>query len=143
MEETIMAKTWSVSEAVKVIREGKNKADIIDITKRFPLFAVLAAANPMGIIEALPEYITARKIEAALKGVNDDEESENEDEEETVEKSVKEKPAKKSKKKPVPVEDDDEESESDDDEEEEKPAKKSTKKKPAPVEDDDDDDWEI
>ena len=75
-----MAKNWTAAQAIKVIRAGKNKEDIMDIGRRFPLFAVLAASNPVEIVEALPDFISARKIEAILKG-NVDTSSEDEDSE--------------------------------------------------------------
>ena len=74
-----MAKNWTAAQAIKVIRAGKNKEDIMDIGRRFPLFAVIAASNPVEIVEALPDFISARKIEAILKG-NVDTSSEAEDE---------------------------------------------------------------
>lgn len=119
-----MAKNWSTAEAVKVIREGKDKAAIQDIGRRFPLFVFMAASNPVGIIEAIPEYISARKIEAILKGDVDtsaeseedsDEEEEEEEEEEVKPKSKKKAPA----------------------------AKEAPKSKKKAKDEDDDDDWDI
>lgn len=129
-----MAKNWSAAEAIKVIREGKDKAAISDIGKRFPLFAVLAASNPVGIVEALPEYISARKVEISLKGdvETSEETSENEEEDEEEEEP---KPKKKSIKAPAkaPAKST-----------EKKSAKSPAKKKPADdEEEDDDEDWEI
>lgn len=93
-----MAKNWKVGEAVKAIKAG-NKEDILDIGRRFPLFANLAAqVNEAGIalLECVPEYCSARKIESVLKdGVQ--ESSEDEGAEEEVEE--KEEPKAKSAKK--------------------------------------------
>lgn len=120
-----MAKNWSAAEAIKVIREGKDKAAISDIGKRFPLFAVLAASNPVGIVEALPEYISARKVEISLKGdvETSEETSENEvdDEEEATSKKRRSKgsssrKSRRAKAEPEPEPEDDEEEEEDDDE---------------------------
>ena len=65
-----MAKNWKVGEAVKAIKAG-NKEDILDIGRRFPLFANLAAqTNEAGValLDCVPEYVSARKIESVLKG---------------------------------------------------------------------------
>ena len=92
-----MAKNWTAAEAVKVIREGKDKAAIADIGRRFPIFTVFAASNLEKLIDAVPDYVSARKMEAILKGdvdtsaAGDDDDADDEDEEEV-------KPAKKSKK---------------------------------------------
>ena len=99
-----MAKNWTVAEATKVVREGKNKADIMDITKRFPLFA-LAVKTEAGIVEMLkaaPEAFTARRFDTALReasGVSEDAETSEEvveTESKPVEKkTVEKKPAEK------------------------------------------------
>lgn len=65
-----MAKNWKVGEAVRAIQAG-NKEDILDIGRRFPLFANLAAqVNEAGtkMLDCVPDYCTARKIESVLKG---------------------------------------------------------------------------
>lgn len=85
-----MAKNWKVGEAVKAVKSG-NKADILDIGRRFPLFANLAAQlNDAGVqlLDCIPEYVSARKLESVLKG----DVQPTEEEEET---EVEEKPAKK------------------------------------------------
>lgn len=94
-----MAKNWKVGEAVKAIKAG-NKEDILDIGRRFPLFANLAAqVNEAGIalLECVPEYCSARKIESVLKdGVQESSEDEGAEEEAVEEKEEpKAKPAKK------------------------------------------------
>lgn len=93
-----MAKNWSMKEATKAILAGEKDA-IVDIGRRFPLTAnaIAKMGNNEGaiiIINALPEHISARKIESVLKdGVQ-----EIEDDEEVVEEVVEEKkPAKKEK----------------------------------------------
>ena len=83
-----MAKNWKVGEAVKAIKAG-NKEDIMDIGRRFPLFANLAAqTNEAGValLDCVPDYCTARKIESVLKG--DVQETETDDAEETVEEET-------------------------------------------------------
>lgn len=95
-----MAKNWKVGEAVRAIQSG-NKEDILDIGRRFPLFANLAAqVNEAGasIIDCVPEYCTARKIESVLKG-DVQESSEDEGEEATEKEEAKKAAPKKSSKK--------------------------------------------
>ena len=98
-----MARNWKVGEAVKAIKSG-NKEDMLDIGRSFPLFANLAAqVNEAGIalLDCVPEYCTARKIESVLKG--DVQESGDDDaaeadvpvEAEEVKKPAKKAPAKK------------------------------------------------
>lgn len=150
-----MAKNWTAAEAIEAIKNNDKEA-IMDIGKRFPLFAHFAACDPAEIVKALPEYLTARKIEGILKGDLSTEEADaDEADEEVVEKPVKksdDRAAKKTKKLAKKVEDEDDAGEDEDDDEpvksvkkskkkEEKPAKKS-KKKPAD-EDDDEDDWDL
>lgn len=97
-----MAKNWKMGEAVRAIQEG-NKEDIQDIGRRFPLFANLAAqVNDAGaaLIDCVPDYCTARKIESVLKGdVQPTTESEEAEEEEEAKKPAKKAPAKKATKK--------------------------------------------
>lgn len=99
-----MAKNWKVAEAVNAIRNGDKDA-IADIGRRFPLFAVNAATvndGAMGLIEAIPEFITVRKMESVLKkGVDDSEVESEEDEIDEVEEEEEEevKPKKKKAKK--------------------------------------------
>lgn len=97
-----MAKNWKLGEAVRAIQAG-NKEDIIDLGRRFPLFSNLAAQvneAGMAIIDCVPDYCTARKIESVLKGdVQESAEGEGEGEEE--EASEKKTPAKAEKKAPA------------------------------------------
>lgn len=146
-----MAKNWTAAEAIEAIKND-DRAAIKDIGNRFPLFAHYAACDPTEIVKALPEYLTARKIEGILKGDLSAEEADADEEiEEVVEKKAKksdDKPAKKAKKKPAEDEEDE-----DEDEEPVKPAKKSkkkeekvtkkSKKKSVDDDDDDDDSWDL
>lgn len=154
-----MAKNWKPGEAVKEIKE-KNKSAIVDIGRRFPLFVEAVASNDLeAILAAMPEHMTVRKIESALKenvpDFVDDEEVEAEEEE------VKKAPAAKAKRtrKPVKkVEEDEEDEEIEDEEDEEEvkptpskrgrkatPKSKATKKKVVEEdeEEEDDEDWDI
>lgn len=114
-----MAKNWKFGEAVRAIKSGDKEA-IMDIGRRFPLFANLAAqVNEAGMkmIDCVPDYCTARKIESVLKGDAQDTEDE-------VEEAVEEEtpaPAKKAPEKKAPV-------------------KKAPAKKEAKVEEEEDDD---
>lgn len=97
-----MAKNWKMNELTEVFMNG-NKEDITDVTRRFPLtsLAVSASIGNKGaetIINAIPEYISVRKIEAILKGDSDETEAEAENEEKVEEEvEVEEKPSKKEK----------------------------------------------
>jgi hypothetical protein len=138
-----MAKNWKPFEGIKAVQEG-DKAEVMDLGKRFPLFARLAAnGDLLGIIEALPEDVTVRKIEAMLKkGVvelEDAEETEVEEKEEKKKKNKKKdkkekKKGKKGKSKKKEVEEEEEDDEDledlelDDDEDDDE---------------DEDDDWDI
>ena len=88
-----MAKNWTVGDAAKVIFEGVDVSAIMDIGKRFPLFAVACAkvdANGVKVLSAIPEYITVRKVEAILKGdVAESVDVESDENEEVAEKPVK------------------------------------------------------
>ena len=103
-----MAKNWKVGEAVKAVKSG-NKADILDIGRRFPLFANLAAQlNDAGVqlLDCIPEYVSARKLESVLKGdVQPTEEEETEVEEKPAKKKA---PAKNTKAKASKKEEEDE-----------------------------------
>ena len=153
-----MAKNWTIGEAFKAVMEG-DKEGILDVGKRFPLSCVMLAkvnAEAAVIFDALPENMTVRKLESALKGDIEvsDEDDANEDtpvveKKEKAEKKVgkRGRPAKKVAE-PDDDEDFDDEDEEDEDEEEvvvkpKKKEKEKKSKKPAKkpvIEDDDDDD---
>ena len=121
-----MAKNWSASEAVAVIREGKDFAAIQDIGRRFPIFVVLAASGAEGltkIVQATPTHLTARKIESQLKAEAEGEvEEEVEDDTEEEEEAPKETPKQKAlrlKKEKAAAKKEEEDDEEDDEEEEE------------------------
>ena len=96
-----MAKNWKLGEAVRAIQAG-NKEDIMDIGRRFPLFANLAAqVNEAGVamLDCVPEYCTARKIESVLKG--DVQESGDGEDDAAEDEAPAKKPEKEEKKAPV------------------------------------------
>ena len=112
-----MATNWTLSQALAKITEGKDKAAIQDIGRRFPLTAVALAeigqnVGAAKIIGAVPSYITTRKIESVLKdGVEQDSDADvedTEDEEEAPKKETK-KPAKKAAKEKTEEDAEDEE----------------------------------
>lgn len=97
-----MAKNWKVGEAARAIQAG-NTGDILDIGRRFPLFANLVAQTNeagMKLLDCIPEYVSARKIESVLKGDAQETEAETDDEPVEEEETPKA-PAKKEKKAPA------------------------------------------
>ena len=121
-----MAKNYTLAEAAKVIAEGKDYEALQDIGRRFPLLMnkmtklVTLAPEAVEIFGYMPDYLTANKINKAIKEENlgDTEVDEDEDAEEVTEekpvkkedKSVKKNAAKGKKAKEV-EEDDEEEDE--------------------------------
>lgn len=100
-----MAKNWTMAEAVVAIANNDGEA-ILDIGRRFPLLTNYVAKAVAGdgkavvaLFESIPEYLTANKVQTALKNALG-EVSEVEDEEEEVEEKPA-KPAKKAEKKPA------------------------------------------
>ena len=100
-----MATNWTLANATKEILAG-NKEATQDIGRRFPL--TLAAIAKMGnnegaieLINALPEHITARKIESILKdGVVETEvDTDDDDEVKTPDEVKEEKKERKPRKK--------------------------------------------
>lgn len=110
-----MAKNWLAYEAANVLLKGTDKASLVDIGSRFPLFSNLVVRDGseslVDILKAIPK-VTARMVEMGLKGT-DTEEAEDTD---TVEEAEVKKPAKKAvpakkaspKKKAEPEEDEEE-----------------------------------
>ena len=100
-----MAKRWAVWEAVKVLKSG-DKEDRIDIIRRFPLFATAA---PEVLLEAIPNFVSARQVEKVLlngQAIPDEDDGDDDVEEEKLvkksKKGKKEKEVKKGKKKSKP-----------------------------------------
>jgi hypothetical protein len=111
-----MATNWKMNEIVGVIKEGK-KENIQDLGRRFPLTTTAIAAGDFEkIINAIPDYLSVRKIEAALKGEDADTDSEVETSDDDAEDKPVEK-KKRGRKAKVKVE----EPEEDDAEEEDDP----------------------
>jgi hypothetical protein len=116
-----MAKNYNMTEVFKVVSEGTDFEAISDIARRMPLTFATVTAIVNGNKESiskffgiLPDYVTAGKIEKAIKaaveGANDSEDVEDDASTDTeeIEKPKKEKPV-KAKKEPEPVDDEEEE----------------------------------
>lgn len=63
-----MAKTWTLAEAYAAI-QNDDKAAIMDFGGRFPLatHALEKAQNANFLLDSIPDYMTMRKLEGALK----------------------------------------------------------------------------
>ena len=104
-----MAKNWTMAEAAKAVKTNDMVA-IADLGKRFPLMMNLLTRGIAGdgdavaeLFEAIPEYLTANKVNTAIKNVVGD--GDVEDEEEVEEQEPKNKPAKKATKEVEDVDD--------------------------------------
>lgn len=93
-------KNYTLKEAVEIIAEGKDLEAIADLGKRFPILAIkiarLTAKAEKEIIDFMqymPEYLTIKKVNNAVKTVNDSK-AEAEDATEAENKPVEEKTAK-------------------------------------------------
>ena len=90
-----MAKNYTFAEAVKIIAEGKDTEVIQELGKRFPLMLhyvskVVAKAGEdfVALASKMPEFLTANKVNAALK--SDASEADETESEETEAEEVKE-----------------------------------------------------
>lgn len=120
-----MAKNYTIAEAVQIIAENGDNEALMDLGKRYPLLtqkiarvAVKAGEDFVDLMSFMPEYLSANKVNSAIKKMLDE----------------------------APDADDDVEDDGDEEEAEEKSAKKTGKKAPAKkakkVVDDEDDDVE-
>ena len=120
-----MAKNYTPKELFDVIVDGTDIDALTDIGRRYPLLSVKLAKlvnvsdQLAEILSALPEYLSARKLEKTIRGgaseATDEAEAEVETEDEAVEE---EKPAPKkrgrkpkAKPEPDPVQDEDDDDE--------------------------------
>lgn len=69
-----MAKNYTFAEAVAIINEGKDLETIADIGRRYPVLlhkvtkvATLAGADFVDLMGFMPDYLTANKVNTALK----------------------------------------------------------------------------
>lgn len=97
-----MAKNYTFAEAVRIINEGKDLESITDIGRRYPVLlhkvtkvATLAGDAFVDLMGYMPDYLTANKVNTALKAaVGETTESDNDadatDEVTTAETTVEE-----------------------------------------------------
>lgn len=93
-------KNYTLKEAVEIIAEGSDLEAIADLGKRFPVLSIkiarLTAKAEKEIVEFMqymPEYLTIKKVNNAVKTVNDSK-AETEDTTEAENKPVEEETAK-------------------------------------------------
>lgn len=117
-----MAKNWTMAEAVVAIANNDGEA-ILDIGKRYPLLANYVAKAVAGdgkavvaLFANIPEYLTANKVQTALKNaLGEVSEVEDEEEADAEEPAKPVKKAEKKQAKKAEADDDDEEDEAADD----------------------------
>lgn len=81
-----MAKNYTIAEAVAIINEGKDLEAITDIGRRYPILmhkvtAVCAKAGDafVDFMSFMPDYLTANKVNTALKAAVGENETESDD----------------------------------------------------------------
>lgn len=90
-----MAKNYTFAEVVKIVNEGKDMEAIADIGRRYPILlaktanvCALAGMAFVDLMSFMPDYLTANKVNTALKatvGGNTETEAETETEDEATE----------------------------------------------------------
>lgn len=104
-------KNYTLKEAVEIIAEGKDLEAIADLGKRFPIFSIKIAKltakaekEIIDLMQYMPEYLTIKKVNNAVKTVNDSKaeaedatEAENKPAEEETAKEVEEPEEKENK----------------------------------------------
>lgn len=111
-----MATNYTFAQAVKIIAEGKDLEAIMDIGRRYPILmnkvtkvAAKAGDDFVDLMSKMPDYLTANKVNSALKPVDDSDdgdEATEEAEEQKTEKPKREKKEKAEKKEKKPKDDD-------------------------------------
>ena len=93
-------KNYTLKEAVEIIAEGKDLEAIADLGKRFPILSIKIARltakaekEIVDLMQYMPEYLTIKKVNNAVKTVNDSK-AETEDATEAENKPVEEETAK-------------------------------------------------
>lgn len=93
-------KNYTLKEAVEIIAEGKELEAIADLGKRFPILSIKIARltakaekEIVDLMQYMPEYLTIKKVNNAVKTVNDSK-AETEDATEAENKPVEEETAK-------------------------------------------------
>lgn len=104
-------KNYTLKEAVEIITKGKDLEAIADLGKRFPILSIKIARltakaekEIVDFMQYMPEYLTIKKVNNAVKTVNDSEaeaedatEAENKPAEEETAKEVEEPEEKENK----------------------------------------------
>lgn len=115
-----MAKNYTIAEAVQIITENGDNEALMDLGKRYPLLtqkiarvAVKAGEDFVDLMSFMPEYLSANKVNSAIKKMLDeapdaDDVEDDEDEDEVEEKPVKKAGKKASVKKTKKADEDDE-----------------------------------
>lgn len=115
----IMAKNYTIAEAVEVITEAQDNEALLDLGKRYPLLtqkitrvAVKAGEDFVDLMSYMPEHVSANKVNSAIKRALEESDVEDVDEDED-EEPKKKAPAKSNGKpgRPKKVQDDEEEDE--------------------------------
>ena len=106
-----MARNYSISEAVEIIAKGEDAESIQDLGRRYPLLVAKVAKATAGasgdavvdLMSFMPEYLSANKVNKAIKTLvfGDDEPAAKD--EEAEEKPTKKAPAKKAPAKKAPA----------------------------------------
>lgn len=112
-----MAKNYTIAEAVRIIAENGDNEALMDLGKRYPLLtqkiarvAVKAGEDFVDLMSFMPEYLSANKVNSAIKKMLDEAPDADEDaEDDGNEDEAEEKPVKKTGKRgrPAKVEDED------------------------------------
>ena len=74
-----MAKNYTFSEAVRIINAGTDMESITDIGRRYPILlnkvtkvAALAGDAFVDLMNFMPDYLTANKVNSALKAISEE-----------------------------------------------------------------------
>lgn len=93
-------KNYTLKEAVEIIAEGEDLEAIADLGKRFPILSIKIARltakaekEIIDLMQYMPEYLTIKKVNSAVKTVNDSK-AEAEDATEAENKPIEEETAK-------------------------------------------------
>ncbi len=87
-----MAKNYTFAEAARIINEGKDMEAIADIGRRYPIMlhkvgnvCALAGQAFVDLMSYMPDYLTANKVNTALKNAAGETEAEDTDADESTE----------------------------------------------------------
>lgn len=90
-------KNYTLSEAVAIIAEGKDLEAITDLGKKFPVLSIkiaklttMAKDEFVDFMSYMPEYLTIKKVNNAVKTIDETKETESEETTEEKEPKVEE-----------------------------------------------------